>query len=100
MSADSTSVAVSGIAIGQTITAYQFFLPPLKDVRRAVPGPNGNTGVMRDVYAGQVAAGALSIGVGAMLANMTGSRFPLYTSLFIAGIIAVTYHLAMVKNPG
>jgi hypothetical protein len=97
MTDNSTAVAVSGIAIGQTITAYQLFLPPLQEVRRADPAVN--RAVVHDVYLGQAAAGAVSIGVGAMLASVTGSRFPVYTSVFIAFIIAASYHYALICRP-
>lgn len=98
MTDNSTAVAVSGIAIGQTITAYQLFLPPLQEVRRANVG--SDRAMVHDVYLGQMAAGAVSIGVGAMLATVTGSRFPVYTSVFIALIIAASYHYALVCRPG
>lgn len=96
---DATTVAVAGIAVGQTITAYQFFLPSLSEVRRAIPGPYGNRDVVADVYMGQVAAGAVSIGVGAMLASVTGSRMPVYISVFIAAIIGGMYHYALSCKP-
>lgn len=85
------AIAVSGIAIGQTITAYQFFLPPLREVRRGT-----DRAMVQDVYMGQLAAGAVSIGVGSMLAILTESRTPVYISVFIAVIIAGMYHYALV----
>lgn len=89
---DINAVGVSSIAIGQTVVAYQFFLPRLSEVRRAEPSDPLMRG---DVYLGQVAAGALSISVGGMLAYLTGSQVPLYTSIVIALVIAGTYHYAM-----
>jgi hypothetical protein len=90
--ADSGAVAASTIAIGQTVTAYQFFLPRLSDVRRA---DSGEPEVRGDVVMGQLAAGALSIGVGAMISWLTGSAIPVMIALFTAGIIAAIYHYAM-----
>lgn len=96
---DATTVAVAGIAVGQTITAYQFFLPPLSEVRKAYPGPHGNRDVVADVYLGQIAAGSVSIGVGAMLVSVTGSRMPVFISVFIAAIIGGMYHYALNCQP-
>lgn len=93
-----TAVAVSGIAIGQTITAYQFFLPPLDKVRHA--NPTADRTMVNDVYLGQAAAGAVSVGIGIMLAKLTGSRMPIYTSGFIALIIAGMYHYALCRHHG
>lgn len=90
------ALAVSSIAIGQTVSAYQFFLPPLREVRQA--GPDDQT-MCRDVYVGQVAAGAVSIGVGMMLSFLTGSKLPAFISLFIALIIAGIYHYTMRSQP-
>jgi hypothetical protein len=95
-----TTVAVSAVVIGQTVTAYQFLLPSLSEVRRAHAGPHGNRDIVSDVYMGQAAAGALSIGVGVMLSTLTGTRFPVYTAVFIAAIIGGMYHLALTRPGG
>lgn len=83
-------VSASAIAIGQTVVAYQFFLPKLSDVRRA-----DDSVTRRDVYLGQFAAGAVSLAVSVMFGWMTGSPIPVYVSLIIAVIIAGVYHYAM-----
>lgn len=90
--ADAGALGASSIAIGQTVVAYQFFLPRLSEVRRADPDDRLMRG---DVLLGQVAAGAVSISVGGMLTWLTGSRIPLLTSVFIALVIAGLYHYAM-----
>ena len=90
------ALAVSSIAIGQTVTAYQFFLPRLSEVREA--GPN-DVNMCRNVYMGQVAAAAVSVGVGTLLSVLTGSKIPVFTSVFIALIIAGIYHYAMRSEP-
>lgn len=90
--ADPGAVSVSAIAIGQTVVAYQFFLPRLQEVRRADPG---DPGVRGDVLLGQVGAGAVSLAVGIMLASLSGSPVPVWATLFVAAIIAGVYHYAM-----
>lgn len=90
------ALAVSSIAIGQTVSAYQFFLPPLREVRQA---GDDDTTVRSDVYMGQMAAGSVSIGVGVLLSFLTGSKLPAFVSAFIALIIAGIYHYAMKVAP-
>lgn len=92
MAADAGSLQASAISIGQTVGAYQFFLPTLREVRQA----DSNDPRMRgDVYLGQVAAGSVSLGVGLLLGWMTGSKLPLVVSGFIALVIAGLYHYAL-----
>lgn len=90
--ADASAVGAASISLGQTVVAYQFFLPRLSEVRRADPNDPLLSG---DVYLGQVAAGAVSVSVGVMLSALTGSRVPLYTSLFMALVIGGLYHYAL-----
>lgn len=96
MTLDTGAVTVSSIAIGQTVVAYQFFLPKLSEVRHA---DSTDTVTRGDVYLGQIAAGALSISVGGTMTMLTGSKIPLFTSILIACIIAGTYHYALRSAP-
>lgn len=92
MPADPGALQASTISIGQTVVAYQFFLPTLREVRQADPGDPKMRG---DVFLGQVAAGSVSLGVGVLLGWMTGSKLPLVVSAFIALVIAGLYHYAL-----
>lgn len=75
--------------------AYQFFLPKLSEVRRGDPT---DPGVRGDVLLGQVAAGLLSLAVGALLSSLTGSPYPTYTAIFIAVVIGGTYQYALTRG--
>lgn len=90
--ASNGGVAAASLSIPLTITSYQFFLPKLGEVRRAEPDDAYMRG---DVYLGQLAAGATSVSVGAMLTLLTGSKVPLWTSVFVALIIAGVYQYAL-----
>jgi small-conductance mechanosensitive channel len=94
--ADAAAVGVSTIAIGQSVVAYQFLMPKLSEVRRADPADELMQG---DVFWGQIGAAALAVAVGLMLTSLTGSRIPLYTSMFIAALLAVVYHFAWRSQP-
>lgn len=90
--ADPGAVAAASIAVGQTVVAYQFFMPRLSDVRKADPSEPDMRG---DVLIGQLAASALSIGVGATFAVLTGSKIPMWVAIFTALIIAGAYQYAL-----
>lgn len=92
MSPDPGALTASSIAIGQTVFAYSYFLPPLREVRRASPNDPDMRG---DVYMGQAAAMAVSLSVGGLVTWMTGSSIPILTSVAVAIVIAVIYHYAM-----
>jgi hypothetical protein len=91
--ADPSALAVSSIAIGQTVTAYTAFLPRLSDVRR-----DGSADMRTDVYVGQIAAGGVSLLVGAIIGSLVGSRLPVIVSLIIAAFLAAVYHYAMLSG--
>lgn len=92
MSADGAIIGAATVSLGQSITAYSFFLPPLREVRRAAPNEPAMRG---DVHMGQVAAGVVTIGVGIMLSYLVGSFIPLTVAATTAVMIAVVYETAL-----
>lgn len=92
---DPNALSASTLSLGQTVVAYQFFMPRLSEVRRADPG---DADMRTDVMLGQVAAGALTIAVGVMLGVLSGSRLPVVVSMVIALVIAACYHYALNKR--
>lgn len=89
---DPSALSASTLSLGQTVVAYQFFMPRLADVRRADPT---DTDMRTDVLLGQVAAGALTIAVGVMLSYLAGSGIPVFVSVVIAVVIAACYQYAL-----
>lgn len=90
--AEPGAVSVAAIAIGQTVVAYQFFMPSVSEVRRA---DAGDPGIRGDVLLGQIGAGGVSLAIGVMLASLSGSHIPVWATVFVAAIIAGVYHYAM-----
>lgn len=74
--------SVSLLAMTQAIGAFTTFLPPLTDVRK---GSLSDPDFAADVRVGEVAASALTIGVGAIVSSLTGSPTP----TIVAGITAL-----------
>lgn len=90
--ADAGAVGAASLAIGQSIGVYQFFMPPLSAVREA---DKEDMTMRQNVLMGQLAAAAVAISIGVMLSALTGSKIPLFTSLFVALVIAVMYQIAL-----
>lgn len=89
---DPGTLSAATVAIGQTVVAYSQFLPTLSQVRKT---DRSDADMRGDVLLGQIAAGAVSMSVGVMLAWLTGSPAPVYAVLGVAIIIAITYQIAL-----
>ena len=92
MPADGAIIGAATVSLGQSITAYSFFLPPLREVRRANPTEPAMRG---DVHMGQLAAGIVTIGVGIMLSYLVGSAIPLTVAVITAVMIGLVYETAL-----
>lgn len=92
MAAETSAASAAAISLGQTIVAYQYFLPRLADVRRA---DLTDTRMRGDVRLGQLAAGGVALAIGILLSVMAESALPVWVTLIIAGIIAAVYQIAL-----
>lgn len=87
--------AAAVVSMGQAVTVYSLFLPPLTEVRRATAGDP----VMKaDVRMGQFGASVVVVGIGLVLSNMTRSMVPFAVGVFMSIIIAGVYESAMKQN--
>lgn len=92
MAVDGSVMAAATVSLGQCVTAYSIFLPPLREVRQA----SARDSVMRgDVRLGQVAAGAVSFSVGTVLSYLTKSAIPLVVAMLTTLVIAAIYETAL-----
>lgn len=92
MAVDGSIMAAATVSLGQSVTAYSFFLPPLREVRQA----STRDPVMRgDVRLGQVAAAAVTLSIGAMLSYLVSSAIPLTVAVLTALTIAAIYETAL-----
>lgn len=90
--ADMTAVP---LVLSQTVGSFQFFLPRLAEVRKAGPGDRS---MWSDVRVGEVAAVALSVGMGAIMATLTKSPLPLYCGVMIALVLVCVYEYTLRKE--
>ncbi len=81
------------LSMGQSISAFQAFLPKFTEVRKA--DPQNDPAFAADVRMGEVAAVVVTMGVGAIASSLTGSPAPLYTGLFMCLVLVFLYESAL-----
>lgn len=92
MADNAASVSVATVALSQTVSAYTFFLPSLREVRQASP----NDSTMRgDVHLGIVGSALLGGTIAIMLSSLTGSQAPLWSVAITTVLIAFLYEIAL-----
>lgn len=89
---DAGASAAVALSLGQTVTSYSIFLPPISEVRRATAD---DSLVRGDVRMGQFAAAAVSLTVAYVLTNLTGSFTPFVATAIVSAVIAGVYEMAM-----
>lgn len=83
----------ASLAMSQGISAFQFFLPKLSEVRKA--DSENNPDIVGDVRMGEVAAMTLCVGVGAIASSLSGSSVPAVVALLMGIILICVYESAL-----
>lgn len=92
---DASLIGVSTLAITQSFTVFNAFLPPLTDVRRMSPA---NSSQVMDIRVGEIAAASLVIGIGGALCYMMKTHEPMtFAVLAAVGLIGI-YEFALRTN--
>lgn len=86
------SLGPSSIAIGSATSAFMGFLPKFQDVRRA--GADDEA-MRKDLQLGLIAAFSVSLGVGLIISNATGSYYPAMVAVGMSAVLAGCYAAAM-----
>ena len=86
---DGSLIGPSTLAISQAVGSFNAFLPKLTDIRKA--NPNDDPSFAADVRTGEVAAVALTIGVGAIVSSLTQSSVPVTVGLITAVGLVILY---------
>lgn len=89
-------VGPASIALGQSIGAFQFFLPKLSDVRKA--NADNDVDMVGDVRLGEVAAIAVCTAVGAITSSLTGSVVPMVVAGITSLVLVCVYETALRGN--
>lgn len=86
---DPSVIGPATLAVSQGVSAFTTFLPKISDVRKVDPANNPD--VAADVRMGEVAAVALTVGIGAIASGLTGSNVPVLTSLVVSAALVLIY---------
>lgn len=81
------------LSVTSGIQAFNSLLPRLSEVRKA--DPVNNPDIAADVRMGEVAASALTMGVGMIASSLTQSPLPAITGLVMALILVAVYESAL-----
>lgn len=94
-----TNAAAAGVSVTVTsmmLSGFTAFLPTLREVRQGSPT---DPRMINDVRYGQLAAGVMAIGIGALMAWLSGSAVPLYVAIFATLLYGAIYEMAL-RNTG
>lgn len=83
------AIGPTTLALTQAVGAFNSFLPHLSEIRKT--DPKADPSFAADVRMGEVAAVALTIGVGAIASSMTGSTAPILVSMVAAAGLVFMY---------
>jgi hypothetical protein len=81
------------LAVSQGISAFTTFLPSISDIRKANPGED--VSMAADVRLGEVAAVALTVGVGAVASSLTGSPVPVVVAVTVSVLMVCMYEATL-----
>lgn len=93
---DPSLIGPTTLAISQAISSFQSFLPPISDIRKNDPITNPD--FADDVRIGEIAAVAITLGVGAIVSSITGSNAPATVGLIVAIGLVILYETTLRKT--
>lgn len=84
------------VAMGATqgITLFTALLPDRAKVFNAEPTP----AIVRDVRNGEMIAGTLTLGFGALMATLSGNVLPLWVAAFTVAAMVTSYELTLARK--
>ncbi len=92
MPVDPSILGPSTLGLTTAVGAFNSFLPPLTEVRKTgLDDPS----FVADVRTGEVAAVALTVGVGAIISSLTGSPVPTLVSVVAALGLVLMYETTL-----
>lgn len=86
---------VTLLAMTQALTAFNAYLPPIGDVRKA----SADTELASDVRMGELMAGTLTVAVGATAAAVIGNAAPFWISVLAAAALVALYEWTLRGRP-
>lgn len=96
---ETNKAAAAGISVTVTsmmMSGFTAFLPTLREVRQGSPK---DPQMVNDVRYGQLAAGVLAVGIGALMSWLSESAVPMYVAIFATILYSIIYEMAL-RNTG
>lgn len=90
---DPNLIGPSTLAISQAVGSFNAFLPKLADIRKA--NPEHDPSFAADVRTGELAAVALTVGVGAIVSSLTNSPVPVTVGVITALGLVILYETTL-----
>lgn len=84
------------LAVTQGITAFNSMLPKISEVRKNHPADNPDFAA--DVRMGEIAASALTLGVGCIASSLTGSPAPTIVAALTCLVLIILYESTLRAN--
>lgn len=86
------SFGFAALALGQSISQFNTYMPPLSDVRK---GSTDNKDLRGDVRIGETAALVGSLLVGILIAAITGDPTGAYVSVAVCAVYVAMYEMVL-----
>jgi hypothetical protein len=86
---DGAVISTATLALSMSFSAFNSFLPPLSEVRKQTEADNPPFAA--DVRLGELAAAALTVGIGGISSSLTGSPVPAVVSVIMALGLVMLY---------
>jgi hypothetical protein len=93
MPIDPGLIGPTTIALSSAVSAFQTFLPSISDIRKK--SPESDPEFAADVRMGEAAAIGITMGVGVILSNLTGSSAPAIVALLCSIGLIVLYETTL-----
>lgn len=96
MPVDAAIIGPATLSITQAIGSFSTFLPRLSDIRKE---DGTNPEFVNDVRVGEIAAVAVTVGVGAIVSSLTGSPVPAVVAVVVAIGLVMLYEATLNTTP-
>lgn len=96
MPVDAAVFGPTTLSLTQAVGSFNMFLPKLSDIRKA--HPTTDPSFTADVRTGEVAAVALTVGIGAIVSSLTGSPVPTVVAVVASLGLVALYETTLRSN--
>lgn len=96
MAVDGVALSVTTVALTSSVSAFYQMLPPISEIRKRTAD---DPAFVADVRIGEVAASAITLGMGAIASSLSGSSTPVVASAILALGLVFLYESVLRQHP-